>query len=302
MAKHFSGIMVPVMTPFDEKGCIDESAYRKHLLFLLKSGIHGVLVPSGTGEFPNLTWEEKSLLIRITSDVIGGKIPIVSLVSDCSTNLVLKFCEEAKKAGSDEVMVTPPYFSHINQDALINMFVSIANSSELPVWLYHQPGETKLTIAPESVIELSKHPNIVGIKIAAGDDFFYFSRIMQLLKGNERFSILMGEDFATLPSYLIGGDGSVSSLANIIPEDFVNIWDFCQEGKYIEAKKIHEKIMDCFDAMILVDTGNYQSACKAVLKVMGYYSTNIVSSPFIEISEKEKKDVLLKSKKLGLIP
>ena len=301
MAKHFSGIMVPIMTPFDKKGVIDKNAYKKHLRFLLDAGIHGILVPSGTGEFANLTWEERALLIRLTAEIVKGKIPIIALVSDCSTKHVLQLCCLAKDSGADEVMLTPPYYSYVDQKALIKMFSFVADTVKLPLWLYHQPGETKLVLEPETVVKLSKHPNIVGIKIAAGEDFYYFCKIAHMLKNNKNFSLLMGEDFVTLPSYVMGGDGSVSSLANVIPYDFVNLWNDYKKADYERAKIRQKYIMDCFDTLITVNTGSYQSACKAILKERGYYTTNKVSSPFICISETEQKTVLTKAKKIGLL-
>lgn len=301
MAKHFRGIMVPVMTPFKENGEIDKDAYRRHVNFMVDSGVHGLLVPSGTGEFANLTWKERELLVRLTAEEIKGKLPIVSLVSDCSTKHVLSLCEIFRRAGADEVMLTPPFYSHVNQRALVEMYITVADQCGLALWIYHQPGETKLTVDPETIVELSRHPNIVGIKIAAGNDFFYFSRVAQLLRGNDEFSILMGEDFATLPSYVVGGDGSVSSLANVVPAEFVGIWNAFLIGNYKIAEQLQQRIMDCFAAMVMVDTGSYQSACKTVLKAMGYYPTNKVSAPFVTILPDEQASVLSKAKSLKII-
>lgn len=301
MAKYFSGIMVPVMTPFDQSGKIAEAELDRHIRFLVDAGVHSLLVPSGTGEFANLTFEQKELVTRTAVKAAAGKVPVVSLVSDCSTENVLKLCELAKKCGAAELMLTPPYYSHVDQRALLEFFTLVADRCDLPLWLYHQPGETKLTIEPETVLELAKHPNIVGIKVAAGDDFFYFCRLRQMLRANDDFSVLMGEDFATLPSYVMGGDGSVSSLANVTPKEFVEIFDAYRVGDLKRAQALQERIMDIFAAMVMVDTGAYQSACKTVLREMGLYSTNLVSSPFVSVLPEEEAQIIAKAKALGVI-
>lgn len=301
MGKFFKGIMVPVMTPFKENGEIDCDAFKRHVEFLIESGADSLLVPSGTGEFANLSWEEKELLTQLASEVSNGRIPVVALVSDCSTRNVLKLAEIAEKAGADQLMLTPPYYSYVDQRALIEMYTYVADHVKLPLWIYHQPGETKIVIEPDTVVELSKHPNICGIKIAAGENFLYFAEVARLFRDNKEFSLLMGEDFVTLPSYVMGGDGSVSSLANVTPKAFVDLFKAYQNGDLIEAERLQRFIMDCFESFVMVSTGSYQSACKTVLREMGFYPTNKVSSPFVSILEEEEKSVIRKAKDLGII-
>ncbi len=299
MSKHFKGIMVPVMTPFDNDGNILIDELRRHLLFLMENGVHSVLVPSGTGEFANLTTAQKKVVIEVAVETVGGKIPVVSLISDCSTANVLELLEVAVSAGATEVMVTPPYYSHIDQRALIAFFTKVADASSVPVWLYHQPGETKLSIDPQTVQHLSSHPNIIGVKAAAGFDFYYFCHLRQLLRGNDSFSVLMGEDFFTLSSYVLGGDGSVSSLANIAPAEFVKLFDAWNNNDLDTARVLHERIMDLFSTFVMVDSGAYQSACKVALREMGIYSTNYVSSPFLPILPEEEQSIIEQVRSLG---
>ena len=122
------------------------------------------------------------------------------------------------------------------------------------------------------------------------------SELMQgmTLIGTHRddFSILNGEDYCTLPSYTVGGDGSVSSIANVIPAELVKIWESHQNRKYEEALKQQAYIMDMCTYLEMVETGAYQSACKTALREMGYYSTNYVSSPFQEILATEEKHIV----------
>ena len=301
MKKFFRGIMVPVMTPFTAKGEIDKDAFVKHVSFLIESGVNSLLVPSGTGEFANLTWEEKSMLTRLAAETSAGRIPVVALVSDCSTRNVISLANIAKDAGADEIMLTPPYYSYVDQRALLEMYTTVADTCNLPLWIYHQPGETKIVIDIDTVLELSKHPNIVGIKVAAGENFMYFAELTRALRGNEEFSILMGEDFATLPSYVMGGDGSVSSLANVVPKAFVDIFRAYEKKDIDTAEALQRDIMDYFESFVMVSTGCYQSACKTILREMGIYKTNRCSRPFVEILPEEENNVIAAAKALSII-
>ena len=96
MGKHFQGIMVPVLTPFDINGEIAINEFKEHLLFLLEHQVDSLLIPSGTGEFANLTFEQKRQLIKAAADTIKKRVPLVALISDCSTANVLELLKMAQ--------------------------------------------------------------------------------------------------------------------------------------------------------------------------------------------------------------
>ena len=151
------------------------------------------------------------------------------------------------------------------------------------------------------LVELAKHPNIIGVKIAPAEDFLYFTQAVRLLKDNDSFSLLNGEDFDLMASMLIGGDGGVSSLGNIIPNEVINLFNAAQQGDWVTARAMHEVLMDAFDAVVDVSTGNYQSAVNTVLMAQGIYSTNVISSPFLTILPEEQETVLAKARAAGII-
>ena len=243
-------------------------------------------------------WER---IEKETNGYIDGRVPLVAMISDCSTANVLELARRSKEAGATEAMLTPPYFSHLNQRAIKAFFTEVADKIDIPLWIYHQPGETKLTVALEDLVELAKHPNIIGVKIAPAEDFLYFTQAVRLLKDNDSFSLLNGEDFDLMASMLIGGDGGVSSLGNIIPNEVINLFNAAQQGDWVTARAMHEVLMDAFDAVVDVSTGNYQSAVKTVLMAQGIYSTNVISSPFLTILPEEQETVLAKARAAGII-
>lgn len=300
MAK-FKGIMVPITTPYDKSGNILWDEFENHIEVLLAAGVHSVLAPSGTGEFANLPMGTRVELTAHAAKAIAGRIPLVAMISDCSTANVLELARRSKAVGATEVMLTPPFFSHINQRAIKAFFLEIADKIDLPLWIYHQPGETKLTVSLEVLAELAKHPNIVGVKIAPAEDFMYFTKAVRLLKDNENFSVLNGEDFDLLASLLIGGDGGVSSLGNVIPREVVELFCAAERGDWATAQAKHEMVMRAFDTAVDVVTGNYQSAVKTVLMAQGLYSTNVVSSPFLTILPEEQEAVIARARASGII-
>lgn len=300
MANKFKGIMVPITTPYDRDGNILWDEFEAHIEKVLAAGAHSILIPSGTGEFENFNIAGRIELTGHAADIIKGRVPLVSMISDCSTDNVLEIARLSKAAGATESMLTPPYFTVINQRAIKSFFLEVADKTELPVWIYHQPGETKLTVELDTAVELARHPNIIGIKVAPAEDFMYITRLIRLVRDIDDFSVLNGEDFDLLASLLIGADGGVASLGNIIPEVFVSMFDAVQRQDWDTARSMHEKVMDAFDCAVDVVTGNYQSALKTILMAQGLYSTNVIKSPFLTILPEEQEKVLSMARAAGI--
>lgn len=298
--KLFEGVIVPLFSPLDEEERIIERDLAKLVNFLLDHGVGGFLAPSGTGEFFNLAFEERRRIVEIVAGEVNGKVPLIALAADCGTRAVLKHIDAARKGGADAVMATPPYFTHVDQQALKTFFTTLANEGGLPLWLYHQPGETKLSIEPETVSELAENPNIVGIKVSAGPDLYYFHRLTRIMHSDPDFRILIGEDHAALSCLALGGHGMVATLGNILPGEFVALWKAIKNEDLKTAREMQRKIMDSQELLIEVETGNFQSACKLVLEKRGIFSTTICTSPLSPVSDTERAKIEAQAKKIGL--
>lgn len=292
--------MVPLFVPLDTHENLIEKDLVQHVRNLLAAGVHGLLSPSGTGEFFNLTYEVRRRIVDVVVKEVKGEVPVVALASECGTHRTLRHIEAAREMGADGIMLTPPYYTHVNQSALSNHFTVLAEKGGLPLWLYQQPGETKLSIEPDTVLGLSQHPNIVGIKVACGDDLNYYYQILRTLGEERDFCVLMGEDHLCLGALAMGGHGMVSTLSNIIPDAFISLWNAIQENDLVRARQVQHRIRDHHDLLIAVSTGNFQSACKFILEKRGVFSSRRCSLPIHSVSDEELETIATKAKEMGL--
>ncbi|MDU1275037.1 MAG: dihydrodipicolinate synthase family protein, partial [Staphylococcus epidermidis] len=129
----------------------------------------------------------------------------------------------AKEIGADAVMLITPYYNKTNQRGLIQHFETIANEVKLPVILYNVPSRTNMTIEPETVEILSHNPYIVALKDAT-NDFEYFDEVKQRINANE-FALYSGNDDNVVKFYQRGGNGVISVIANVIPQEFQYLYD-----------------------------------------------------------------------------
>lgn len=297
--KSFRGVMTPLLIPFDSEENIIEDELEDHIQILIEKGIHGILSPSSTGEFANLTQAKREQILEVTVKVVNKRIPVVALIGECGTRSTIQNIKKAGEIGADAVMATPPYYYPLDQRALEQHFNTLAEEGTLPLWLYHQPSDTKLSIDPETVQKLSGHPNIAGIKVST-NNLYYYQQVLRLIRPESAFTILFGEDHSHLPALSLGGDGMVSFLSNLIPDELIRLWNAAENLNIREARKIQQRISDVYNTVINVQTGSPWHAAKLILKKRGVFSANFCSSPFLPLEQVESDRLLKRAKELKL--
>jgi dihydrodipicolinate synthase/N-acetylneuraminate lyase len=296
----FDGIMTPLFLPLDKDERVIETELVSHTQELLSHGIKGFLVPSGTGEFYNLAFEERSRAIETVARVAKGRALIVAMVSDCGTRNALRHIAAARKAGAEAVMANPPYYVPVDQQGLKVFFTTLADEGGLPLWLYHQPFHTQIQIEPRTVSVLAENPNIVGIKASANVDISYFHHVLRAVQRNPEFRVLMGEDIHALSGLILGGHGMVSTLSNLIPKEFVLIWDALKCRDLDRARQIQNHIADVEELVNSGCSGSWEAASKYILKQRGIFSSTIVSSPLAALTQSDIQKLESRGRELNL--
>lgn len=152
----------------------------------------------------------------------------------------------AAEAGADGVMLITPYYNKANQRGLIAHFTAIADAIDIPVILYNVPGRTGMTIEPETVVELSRHSNIVALKDAVGD-LNYTIKLMNMID-QEEFVLYSGNDDNFADFIQLGGKGLISVVGNVIPGELQSIYSRLTEGDY-NAKHTFTGLMPLIEAV-----------------------------------------------------
>lgn len=244
----FKGAATAIVTPFDESLNINYTKMKELIEFQILNGIKAIVVCGTTGESSTLSTEEKKELIRFTVEVVDKRVPVIAGTGTNNTAYSIELSKYAKEVGSDGLLLVTPYYNKCTQDGLYQHFAEIAKSVNLPIILYNVPSRTSVNIAVDTVVKLSKIPNIVGIKEASSD----LSQIAEILsKVDNTFDVYSGNDDQTLPILSLGGKGVISVLSNVLPRETNNICELYFSNRLDQAKILQLKYLKLMKTLFI---------------------------------------------------
>lgn len=234
------GSITALITPFRD-GVVDEKAFSALVDWQIREGTHG-LVPMGTtGESPTVSHEEHRRVIEICVEVADKRVPVVAGAGSNSTEEAISLARFAEDVGADAILTIVPYYNKPNQEGLFQHFSAIAKSTGLPLILYSVPSRTVVDLSVETIARLrDAHDNIVGVKDATAS--MERASMERALLG-EDFILLSGEDMTALGFNAHGGRGCISVTSNIAPKLGAQFQNACQQGNYVEARGIQDKLV-----------------------------------------------------------
>ncbi|WP_275983466.1 4-hydroxy-tetrahydrodipicolinate synthase [Paenibacillus hamazuiensis] len=258
------GIIPAMVTPFTEEYKLNEPALRQMVNKFIDAGVHGLFGLGTNGEFFSLTGEEKIRIAEIVVDEVKGRVPVYIGAGGISTEETVRLTKKLEEIGVDAVSVITPYFLTFTQKELLDHYKTLADSTSLPIVLYNIPARTGNHLQAGTVKELSKLPNIVGIKDSSGS----YDHILAYIQETdpETFSVLAGTDSLILSTLMAGGQGAIASTANVFPEEVVSIYSHWKQGELAKAEKAQRVLRSLRSAFAL---GTLPSVLKEVLNMIG---------------------------------
>jgi 4-hydroxy-tetrahydrodipicolinate synthase len=243
----FTGSGVAIVTPFkDDK--IDFNKLEELLEWHVSEGTDAIVICGTTGESATMSDEEQKEAIKFTVEKINKRIPVIAGAGSNNTKHSIELSQCAENVGADGLLIVTPYYNKATQKGLLEHYTSIADSVNIPIIIYNVPGRTGLNILPSTVKELSKHPNIKGIKEASGN-IAQVAEVARLVPKD--FYIYSGNDDMIVPLLSLGGHGVISVVANILPKDTHNMVQYFLDGDFKSSKDLQLKMKPLIDALFI---------------------------------------------------
>lgn len=262
LRRRISGAITALVTPF-HKGEVDYGAFSALVDWQVEQGING-LVPCGTtGESPTLGWNERIGLIRCCVERSAGRIPVIAGTGTNNTDSTVAFTEAARAFGADAALVVVPYYNRPSQAGIVRHFETLAAKVDIPLIVYNVPSRAGVDLMPATMARLAEIRTVIGIKDATGD----LSRPMALPRclgrvgaeqgdtarlqdaSGDSFLQLSGHDATAFGFNTMGGCGTISVVANVVPRLVVEMHDGLRRGDIHTARAVNQRLRPLVSAL-----------------------------------------------------
>lgn len=231
-----------MVTPFDENGAVRYDSFEKNIERYIEAGIEGLLVLGSNGESVYVEHSEKLKLIEAARKRVPTSMMLLAGTGVESTQATIELTKEAADRGVDGVLVKNPFYfkSQMTFDVYFAHYTTVADASPVPVVIYNVPVFTGISMESRLIIELSKHPNIRGLKESSGDVKLISEVIWNTDPNN--FAVVAGAAPVLFPNMVVGARGGIVALACAAPKAMLTLYRAVAAGDYKKAAVVQRII------------------------------------------------------------
>lgn len=255
------GIVSAVITPFRENETVDYGTWQEQLEGLIASGVHGLFVIGGQGEFFALTEEERTVAARFCVQTAARRLPVYANVGAITTAETVRLAQQAEQDGVDYAVVISPYYVSPSPGELYEHFAEVCRSVRIPVLAYNMPERTGVDLTPATLGRVAEaHENFTGLKDSGGR--------LELIPEWKRagLAVFMGRDHLILDGLRMGCVGAVTACANLVPRLFVDLYDAYRAGRLDQAVRLQALVEPLRQAFSLA---TFPSVIKEAMNLAG---------------------------------
>ncbi|MBA7512693.1 4-hydroxy-tetrahydrodipicolinate synthase [subsurface metagenome] len=285
-----TGMIAPMMTPFDENEELDLDTIRKEIKYLLNAGIDGISTGGSTGEGALLSNEEIRKIIEIIIEENKSKIPIVAGIIKNSTREAIKTALIAKEAGADALLITPVFYFGATPEGNYEYYKLIAEEVGLPIIIYNVVPTNQIT--PKVMLKISEIEEVIGIKQVGIE-----ALVTMVANCGDKIKVFSACDDMLYGTYVSGACGAISAMIAAVPDLCVQQWQAFKKGDQKTAMEIQRKLYFVREAYNFTP---FPGMLKEIINQLGRPAGKS-RSPILEPNKKEKEFIRKKLIKAGLL-
>ncbi|MCL4201062.1 MAG: 4-hydroxy-tetrahydrodipicolinate synthase [Pirellulaceae bacterium] len=288
----FAGLSVAIVTPLRD-GQIDFETLRAQVDFQVAAGTTCICPVGTTGESPTLSHPEHERVISEVVQHAAGRIKVMAGTGSNCTAEAMRLTTWAAHEGADAALLVAPYYNKPMQQGFYEHYLRISEAVGIPLCIYNIPGRTGKNMEPDTICRLGELENITMVKEATGS----LDQASQILVGS-RLTVLSGDDSLTLPLMSIGGEGVVSVVGNIVPQDMIELVRSFLAGDSARACQWHHKLFPLCRDMLGLATNPIP--IKAAMKLLGR-DTGELRLPMTQLDEANEARLRVTLTNYGLL-
>lgn len=233
----WQGIFPAVTTKFHPDESLDLAGTARHIDYLIRNGVHGIVTCGSLGEASTLTLEEKLLVAECALQASAGRVPVLANVSETSTREALRYIRGANALGVDGYMVMPSVIYVADaREAMANVR-TMAQEAQRPLMVYNNPVAYRVDLKPEHMLALADCEWIVAIKESSDN----IRRITDLRNTvGSRYQLFMGVDDLAFEGLALGCDGLLAGVGCTFPRETVALYELMKAGQWDQARALYQ--------------------------------------------------------------
>jgi len=225
----FSGVLVPVLTPFDDQLLPDQGRYLDLCSRLLDRGADGLAVFGTTSEGNSLSVDERKRLIKcLVEEGIPGE-KLMPGIGACSLTETVELLTCLGDAGVGGALLLPPFYYKepvVRDDGLFQFVAEVMRRTKgvtTKIYLYHIPPVAHIGWSVELVGRIldAYADRVVGLKDSSGD----WNNTRALIEAYPNLDVFPGSEVFLLDALRIGGAGCITATGNLNPAGIRSICD-----------------------------------------------------------------------------
>jgi len=296
-ATRFHGIYPSTILPMRPDSVPDWGAYARHTAeCVLRPGIAGVLCNGHAGENFVLSPDEKRRAVEVTVATVGSSRIVVAGVNQESSHAAGEEARAAQGAGADAVMVfLPNSFALAQDDEMAERHHRLVLEAvpDMPLFLFQSSVRAgRMAYSPAILDRLLRIQALVGIKEGGWEVDAYDALRRQVKASRPEMAVMASGDEHLLACYVHGSDGSMVSLADIVPDDVVALDAAVRRSDLPGAKAIHDRIEPLAEAIYgAPPAGRATARIKWCLGELGRIPCAAVRPPIGPVRENEAAEL-----------
>ena len=281
MTMPLRGAITALITPFTERGELDEAVLAAFVDWQIGEGIHGLVPVGSTGEAVTLSLAERERVVRITVERAAGRVPVIAGAGSNDTAVAIETSKRLAAMGATHLLHVSPMYNKPPQRGILAHFRAIADASPVPIVVYNVPGRTGSNVLADTTLALAEHTNICAVKEASGNP----AQISEIIRRRPAgFAVLSGDDGLTLDVMASGGEGVISVISNVVPRACAELVQAMERGDLAAARLAHHRLAPLVDAAFIESN---PLPVKAAAALMGR-ARNVLRLPLVPMDPKHE--------------
>jgi 4-hydroxy-tetrahydrodipicolinate synthase len=281
MTMPLRGAITALITPFTERGELDEAALAAFVDWQIAEGIHGLVPVGSTGEAVTLSLAERERVVRITVERAAGRVPVIAGAGSNDTAVAIETSKRLAAMGATHLLHVSPMYNKPPQRGILAHFRAVADASPVPIVVYNVPGRTGSNVLADTTLALAEHANICAVKEASGNP----AQISEIIRRRPAgFAVLSGDDGLTLDVMASGGEGVISVISNVVPRACAELVQAMERGDLVAARSAHHRLAPLVDAAFIESNPLPIKAAAALMA----RARNILRLPLVPMDPKHE--------------